>query len=215
MDALQIIAPLVGVIVGGVITGLGGHLRARKERKRVIGMALAELLEVRHKLIANERVIKELMSFGEVGLGAIPSLRTQFESFFPVDAQLDERYNTAISLLAGIDPVLAFKMRSKNDLPRFLSQLRSKAANEKFDLEVLESLEILLRRTLTPNITKAVQQLARRHSIETAYKVKNLLKQSEQSLPEDVQFFGQLKQLLVDSTVAEKSAPKKTSSAAP
>ena len=51
MDAIQIISPLIGVVLGGFLTGIGAYLRARAERKRMVGQALSDLLEVRHHVV--------------------------------------------------------------------------------------------------------------------------------------------------------------------
>lgn len=206
MDALQVIAPLIGVILGGAISGIGGQLRARKERKRVIGLALTELLEIRHNMVAGEYAIKKLMSLARIKPELLPPLRNQIDSLLPSDPYLDDRYNTAVSLLAGIDPVLAFKMRSRNNFPKVLSKIRTAASDSKIDLAVLESFETMLRAAITPSITQSIEQLARNHSFETAYKVKKLIAQSDELSPEGAQFFNQLEQLFLESASTEKSA---------
>ena len=188
MDALQTIAPLVGVLVGGALSGITAQLRARKERKRIIAVALADLLEVRHRLLAANLVIEKVATTAGIKAELLPHLRNFVESMEPVDAGLDERYSNAVSLLAGIDPVLAFDLRSKNVLPKVLSALRGIATSGSADLASFEFFESRLLSAVRPTLNRAVVELARAHSIVTAFKVKRRVQQTE-TIPADIAKF--------------------------
>lgn len=193
MDALQTISPLIGVVLGGLLTGFAAFLKARKDRKRVIAVALADLLEVRHRLVSVDLIIKTIRAQIDIKPDWMPALRNLFDSLLPGEAELDERYNKAVTMLSSVDPVLGFSLRSKNALPRVLGALRNQAASSGADLVMFESVEANLRTAITPSLNSAVVELAYAHSIFTARKVKRLVTKSESLPPEVLQFFEALK----------------------
>lgn len=180
MDALSVIAPLVGVILGGALSGLGAFLKERREHKRTIAVALADLLEIRHRLIAIDIVLSQIRQRVEIPSDVIPTLRGFFESLLPPADGLDERYDHAVSLLAGFDPVLAFSLRTKNATPKLLASLRNLAMGSGADLKEFEELESILRSVVTPNINEAVIELAKHHSRHTKNRVLKLIARSDE-----------------------------------
>ena len=193
MDTLQIIAPLIGVVLGGAISGLGAQFIARKERRRILAVALADLLEVRHRMMSFDLVLEKLRSEFNLGPESFPILRNLFDTLAPLDASFTERYNGAISLLAGVDPVLAFTLRSKNDLPKLLGTLRALATSDGANPALYEDFESTLRAAAAPSLNEAVMGLASAHSFVTAFKVRRLIKRSETLPPEASKFLEQLK----------------------
>lgn len=195
MEAIQVIAPLLGVVLGSVLAGMGAHWRTRQERKRVIATALADLLEVRHRLVATDTVLRKVRHLSGVAPAAMPGIRNLFDSMLPVDTGLGERYNKAVSLLAGIDPMLAFSLRSKELLPKLITGLRTKAIAEGVDLGMYETFECQLLIAAKPALDKAVLELARSHSLFTLRKVTRYMAKSAGLPDEATQFFEQLAKL--------------------
>lgn len=141
MEVLQIVAPLIGVLLGSVLSGIGFHFKARQERSRIIALALADLLEIRHRMVGVELILGRLFSLKLLNIEEGPLFRNIFESLLPDDPALSARYDNAVSLLAGIDPVLAFTLRSRDGIPKTLSTLRKLAAEQQFDLGDFKKLE--------------------------------------------------------------------------
>ena len=83
----------------------------------------------------------------------MPALRNLFESFVLPNDGVDDRYNNAVSLLAGIDPLLAFSLRSKNILPKVFASLRNFAIGTGADLKEFESVEAAEPFTLAEGVT--------------------------------------------------------------
>jgi hypothetical protein len=191
METLQVVAPLLGVVVGGMLTGITAYLRDRKERKRVIALALADLLEVRHRMVTFEILLKEISNIANVQQEQMPQIRQMLDSVVPQDPGLDDRYDAAVSLLAGMDPVLAFAMRSRNALPKMLALARALATEHAIDPGAFARIEVFLRTQMTPHLNSAVEQLARSHSIFTAHQVKRLIKKSESTPAAAAEFFEQ------------------------
>jgi hypothetical protein len=193
MDAVQTLGPLLGVVLGGLLTGITSYFKSRSERKRVIAVALADLLEVRHRLVSADLVVQALRARIGVQPEQLPPLRNLIDSLVPGAVQLDERYDKAVTMLSTIDPVLGFSLRSKNALPHVLAALRSQATSGGTNLAQYEAFETALRTAATPSLNAAVAELARAHSVITWFKVRRLTAKSS-SLPLDVsRFFDTLK----------------------
>ena len=184
MDALQVIAPLIGVVLGSGLSGLSTYIRERKERKRTIALALTDLLEVRHHIVAADFAVKALQLRVEIPASAISALRNLLDQISPLDGELHTRYNNAVSLIAGVDPVLAFTLRSKNAMPTLVSALRRIAASAPTEVENFEAVEKVLWSALVPNLDAAVLELAAQHSFSTSRKVKRLVKSANDEPPE-------------------------------
>ncbi|MES2759858.1 MAG: hypothetical protein V4693_21005 [Pseudomonadota bacterium] len=182
MDALEVASPLLGVVVGGLLTGVTAYFRHRKERKRVIALALSDLLEVRHRMVAVESVVKKMLTIPEFSPEQVPQFRSMLDSIIPNDPGLDARYDTAVSLLAGIDPVLAFRMRSRNTSPKMFGALRTLTAAYQIDPAVRSKIEVLLEAAVSPQLDLAIVELARAHSFSTSREVKKIIAKAD-SLP--------------------------------
>jgi hypothetical protein len=193
MDALQTIAPLLGVVIGGLLTGVTAYVKTRQARKRVLAVALADLLEVRHRLVSVDLAIRALRDQVPIQADLMPALRNLFDSLLPGEAELDERYNKAVTMLSSIDPVLGFSLRSKNSLPRVLAALRTQAASNGADPALFEAVEASLRTAVTPSLNAAVVELAYAHSFFTGRRVKKMIANSGTLPPEVAQFFETLK----------------------
>ena len=205
MEAIQTLGPLVGVVLGGLLSGIGSQLRARKDRKRIIAAALADLLEVRHRIVAVDLVLQELRVRFKIQPEMLSAARNLFDLIMPPDDSLDHRYDSAISLLAGIEPVLAYSLRSKNTFPRIFSSLRSQASTAGGNMAEFENLENNLRSAVKPKLDEAVLQLARSHSPFTVRKVKKLISSSNTLPPEAEQFFAQMT-LVVENNLRQEGA---------
>lgn len=156
-------------------------LRGRRERKRTITTALSDLLEVRHRIFAFDFAIREIGALTKIQPEIIPAFRNQLEGLIPIDSDLDSRYNDAVTVLAGADPVLAFRLRSKNLLPGMLKILRTIAAGNREGLAEFERFEAILKSAAIPKLNLAVVELAKAHSFHPASQVRRLIKDTESS----------------------------------
>lgn len=186
MNTIQVITPLIGVVIGAALTGIGSYLRERKEQKRAIARALADLLEVRHHVVGIEVILHELKNRIQIPEDAIPVLRTLLDKLIPVDEDVHKRYDEAVTLLAGIDPLLAFRMRSKNTLPNLVSAIRGIAAENGATSKQIELFESIILSATSPALDEAVLELAHNHSLLTGRKVKKLL-ESRNRIPRELE----------------------------
>lgn len=192
-EAFKTLGPLIGLVLGALLSGITSYFKARAERKRVIATALADLLEIRHRLVAADLMVKRLTAEFGASPAQITLVRSLQDQLLPGTAQLDERYDNAVTLLSGIAPVLGFTLRSKNSFPKVLSALRNIATSNNADLAQFETFESSLRAVATPSLEEAILELASAHSLPTWLKVKKLLANSAKSSPEVDQFFATMK----------------------
>lgn len=200
MDAFQILAPLLGVVLGGAISGAGWLWRERQERKRIVACALADLLEVRHRIVSVDIVLRDLRQRVPMPEDVSPVLRVAIDQFFPVDNGLHTRYDSAVSLLAGIDPMLAFSLRSKNTVPTLLATVRSLAQAGGATPQEVESIESSLSDAVERSLNDASLVLALAHSPATARRVKRLISRKEEMPSELNAFLGKVQHMAQANT---------------
>lgn len=205
MEILNIIAPLLGVLLGSVLTGAGSMIRQRAEKKKAISVALADLLEIRHQLSATEKVLKHLRARFQVPREFIPELSHFMGSMAQGGESLDRRYEETVSLVSSFDPVLGFKLRHKNSVPALISTLRNKAIQGGVDLIAFAECESLLRKAMLPQLEKAIAELGRQHSLKTARDVRALLANDAMADPEVINLFEQLEKYVVKPQAQEIS----------
>jgi hypothetical protein len=184
MEPLQVIAPLIGVVLGGSIAGLSALLRARAERKKMIGRALSDLLEIRHHIVGIEAILREVRSRTQVSDEEAQLFRTHMNAVAPLDTDIHKRYDEAISLLSGVDPILAFQMRSKNKLPLFLDSMQNVSASLGVTAAQKEAVEGILRLAVIPALDQAILRLAELHSRTTARQAKDIVSAAPDFEPE-------------------------------
>jgi len=175
METLQVIAPLFGVVLGSAISGIGAYLRIRMERKRAIARALSDLLEIRHHVLGMEVVLREVRNRVSISEEEAQLFRSHMNTIAPLDADVHKRYDEAISLLSGIDPLLAFNMRSKNKVFHFVDAMRNTSFSMGATPSQISTLENAIRLAIAPALDEAVLTLAKHHSLSTKRKTKKLV----------------------------------------
>lgn len=169
--------PLIGVAVGWVLNQLGQWFVFRREERKAIGKALADLLDIRHRLIGMTKAVDALSHRFGIPAEAKPFMRTVFEQFFPPDADLGKRYNESVALVAAVDPVLGFRLRSQDTVSPMLHQLRAMAlANGPEGGLFIAKLESELMSHFDPHLERLIRLLAKQHSWVTWWRVDGLLK---------------------------------------
>lgn len=175
MEIIQQFIPLLGVVIGALITGVGTLVRARGERRRQIALALCDLLEFRHHVVAVELVLSEIQKRVNLPPEFFPALRNLIDATFPVEPELHKRYEEAVSILAGVDPLFAFYLRSKTTMPRGLAALRTLNSQDGVSQESFELLEQQLTSIVIPAINEAAIALAKHHSLWSWWRVRRVI----------------------------------------
>jgi hypothetical protein len=211
MDLLEKVLPLVGVLFGAGLTGFGALWKERLERRKVVGRALSDLLEVRHQFRSADALVRELQKRITMPEEMIVGMRALGRTVFPMESDAHKRYSESIATLAGFDPVLAFQLRSKDKAPEMLAYLSKFNVNAKTGAADALQLEMLLEQVIGPELDKAVIALASRHSWSSRRQVKALLANVE--TPKELE--RMLDDLLVAVSAPGEAAPESAEAASP
>lgn len=119
----------LGIVIGWVLQETSHSLADHRERRRAISLALADLWDIEHHFRALNFVLEKLGSFGAIPPQAKAQVWVVLEQLIlPDPAELHKRYNQSVTTLASLDPVLGFRLRSKDLVRPLLTFLNSVAA---------------------------------------------------------------------------------------
>ena len=164
------------LLVGFLVGQLQDFTAARRERKKALRMALSDLLEVHYQFAAVETITEEVAKLGPLPEHVRAQMAIAMDSLLPNWDELHRRYDQSVTTLAGIDPLLAFKLRSKDFVRPALQKLHAQMSQNAQGAAVLAP---VLREALTskiePVLKKAVGTLARKVWLLCWYKTRRTL----------------------------------------
>jgi len=185
------------LLIGFVIGQFNSYFTTRKERKEAVSTALHDLLEVRHQYFALEVVMQELEKISAFPQHLQSQLRLVFDTFLPNWEELHHRYEESVTVLAGLDPLLAFNLRSKDLVRPMMLRIHSLMAA---DPQAAALVAPLLKSSFTPSIEKAfkasILRLARNKSWVCWYYTKKVLKRKDDFPKEFLEIIGPFKAVL-------------------
>lgn len=163
----EIILPVLTLLIGWFLNEFGNFFRERKEQRKVLGIAISDLLEIRSRLVT----YKEMANVLHERLG-IPS-NTQLpigrliDELVPSIEDYPDRYEENLSLIAKSNPVLAYRLRPKYFYKPMISKLRSLVGESIEDNRRLIQLENVLTEGAIPKYDELILELAKKHSRAT------------------------------------------------
>lgn len=176
-DWLPLIGVVVGVALGWFLTQLGQWLVLRREEKKAISRALSELLEIRHRFLAIPKAVEFLSQHFPIPPDGQMAMKVALARLFPPDVDLAKRYGEAVSLVAGCNPILGFRLRSQDLVSPLFDTLRQMAlADSQASIALLSKLERELMGQLKPHLEQLLRELAWMHGSMTWWDVRCLLK---------------------------------------
>jgi hypothetical protein len=165
--------PIVGVAAGWALNEVSQLFRVRREDRKAVGRALADLLEIRHRLIMVPKAVEELSKRFPIPEQGQVFIGHALATLMPTEA-LTKRYEESVSLVAGVDPLLGFRLQSQDLVSPLISQMRAAALNsgsaaawQKFERWFLEQ--------LVPELDKTVLDVAWLHGIVTWFRTRRRL----------------------------------------
>ena len=171
MDSLILIA------FGWLLNELSHRFRSSAQRRSVVGRVLAELLEIRLYIKSISAVVSDFQgTFPVATPSATLDVLNSLNEIVPADPDLRDRYNTALTELASTHPVLAYKLRRKDQISAFLNRLRSIQSPRQSEIDVLVRMHEWLRSEITESVEEAIRQVAWAHGIRTWYSTRRILR---------------------------------------
>lgn len=178
--------PVVALVLGWFLNEVSQHQRLRRESRAAMGRALAELLEVRHSILVVQEVAAQLRNQLQLPDGLGGELVRALEQVVPL-ADAGGRYDEAVTAIASVDPLLGYRLRSKNLIPTYLRKVRSLAEVDVVDPAVFTEFDRLLTRELLSTLADDILHVARRYGLVTRYHTWRLLRRKGEPLPADFQ----------------------------
>jgi hypothetical protein len=180
----QVLILVIGAVLG-LLAGQGSELlRLRREEKRAIGRALKTLLYIRHNLRAIKESIADIKE-----LFSIPSQQLiQFQQsvltfLLPNMEGLEGRYQEAIDVVSGVNPLLGFQLAKKTELlPTIMRAMQAVGLTEQVSTIWLNMEADISDPSILDDL---ILELAELHSIDTRYEVKRHL-DDNQALASDI-----------------------------
>jgi hypothetical protein len=169
---------VAGTLAGFMLNELSYVWRMRREDKRKVGQALAELLEIRRQIEAIPAIMDVLRSRIPAPIPAIAEfqIRAIYRALIPNVETLRQRYDAAVTAVAGAFPVLAFELRSKDMVTPLMTHLSSMVADNTA-AEMFVKMEDQIVQAIRPVLEDLIKQTASLHSRKARHDVDSLLRQ--------------------------------------
>jgi len=189
MNKFTYIIPLIALIIGWFLNELSLVFRVRRDDRRAIARAVADLLEIRHRLFAVKKVPEEIKKRFNISDHEQVLFGTILNSFLPDPEGLHKRYDEAVGVIASANPLLGFRLRSQDFLPALIGYLRLIASGDKNASKVWHKIESQLTSFIDPHLNEMITELAWRHGWLTWVKVRRYIRKPFESPRELDEFF--------------------------
>lgn len=169
------IESFLGAVIGGAVVWAFSELthrrRSAEARRIAFGQVLSDLAEVRYRLGAIMFVgqlcdrFSKLMSAEEIAY-----VKRMLVDIIPPMPDLHTRLDEALRLVAGTDPGLAFRMRSKDQVETVLNRwydLFTKQADSPEALRTGETMRDAMAGSAAETLDEAILELAKLHGTKT------------------------------------------------
>lgn len=180
------IFPVLTLVGGWFLNETSRLLNTRHEKKNAIGLAIADLLEIRHEFRTIQLVMSEMTARFKLPAEHHPAFKKFIKSFLPQQENLSQRYNDAVSLIASADPILGFSLRSKDKVSSYLQKISNIAPYNDEAAAYFYQIESKLEKIMIPNIEDTVKDLAKFHGPITFIKIWKFLRQPL-SVPNEIE----------------------------
>ena len=169
---LPLVGTLVGVIVGWFLKEISQMLQLRREDHRLIGCVLADLMEIRYRLLSVKKISDEVIERFKIPLQDQLLPKNLLDSILPGLEDMNKRYEKSVSAIASADPLLGFQLRYKALFAPYISQIRSIAAMNENSAIVWSQIETQLVELAKPEFDKLILKLSRLHGLGTWFYVR-------------------------------------------
>lgn len=175
MDSSSVLVTFASLIVGWFFNEMAKKFQMSRERRAHVGRALSNLLELHHQVRSVENTIHTLMHHFTLPKDQEPVMRAILVQLIPQGEECVERYEEAIDQLSESDPLIAFDLRTKAQIPRFIATLKTMDALQGTSEVDMVLIEKKMKSLLLPYLEVAIQELASLHGRSTLRQVKRML----------------------------------------
>jgi len=196
--------PVLTLIAGWFLNELSCFFRLRREERKPFAIAMTDLLDIRHRLRAVSTTVGEIKKRFPMSPDNELVVRRFCQDFIAQTETLQRRYNEAVTLIATVDPILAFRLRSKDEFPSLLQQLRPFLDTDVQTRPFVAQIEAKLSCAFLEYLEESIVQVAKAHSMRTWWRIRKYLRK-HQEMPKAFDEFVSLVQ--EDSQQPSESSP--------
>jgi hypothetical protein len=197
--ALVQILPLITLFLGWGLSELSGFLKGRRQSKRELNLAIAEMLEVYQSVHLHSRLYSMLTERYNLTARQKRELRAWLKAELPQSDSLQERLRATIQSVASIYPVLGAAIRSSQVVQsHFFINMEDDVADEAVVLDV--KADEASAAGILSKLRDYLLALARKSGWLTWLRVRRYVKNLESSegpTPEQQQFIAHVDEVIV------------------
>jgi hypothetical protein len=163
---LPVIGALIGVAgtaFGVLLTQFGQWFVFRREQRQTMARAIYVMLQIRGKIRMVPEAVRILGKTITIPATTQVVLIAAFDNFFPADEGFVAEFEKSIASLAEYDPVLAARMRSKNQAVSLLRKLRPMIVANPTAAALWSTIEGQIMSHGLPRFDDAILELGRLH----------------------------------------------------
>jgi len=176
---------VVTLLIGWFLNELHHWFWSSREAREPFGRALADLLEIRHELKGLRVILAEVKKRVSISGDDERAMRTLLESILPEVEDLRDRFNNAVTSIASVDPVLAFRLRRKDQFRPLLERARALAKLGEHGNELPIWLEDKLTNVFMLSLEELIIDVAKGHGLRTWWRVRRRMSKPD-DLPREV-----------------------------
>jgi hypothetical protein len=176
---------VVTLLIGWSLNELHHWFWSSREAREPFGRALTDLLEIRHELRGLGAILAEFKRRVSISESDERVARTLLESIVPQVEGLEARFNEAVTSIASVDPVLAFRLRRKDQFRTLLGKARALAKLSADGKDLPLWLEDRLTAAFMEGLEELIIDVARAHGLRTWWRVRKRIAQGDE-LPKEI-----------------------------
>ncbi len=159
---ISAVVATVNIFLGFVLGQVSGLFTDHKESKKAARHALTELLDVRFRLFGVEALMDRITGSLNVAEHEKSQIRVFINSVFPKWEEAHSRYDTCVTTLSGLDPLLASTLRSKDATLPLLNWMHSMMGQNPTAASIMGPVLNELMKSIEPALNDSILRLARK-----------------------------------------------------
>jgi hypothetical protein len=184
-NILPVVIPILTLVIGWFLNSFTSFFDTRRDNRKALSKAIADLLEIRHRLLAEKVVMEEIKKILPLTPMDERAIRNLILQVLPQTNDLSKRFDETVTLIASVDPLLGFQLRSKDFITKiggFFVNLEAKAGTP---LPPFTEFESHISRIAIPHLNEVILQLSWRHGFWVWFKVKKHLNKNTGEVPKE------------------------------
>jgi hypothetical protein len=196
MNEMNLVWPLITLIIGWLLGEAGHRRRELSNDRRAIAKALADLLEVRYQTIGFKAFMDGFAERFKIPKQQIPIVLNYIKEILPNTDNLQTRYNDAVDAIAAANPILGFRLRSRDEITKYISALRRLSATDPTASLAFQDIEAFVLDAAKAPMDEIILDLAREHGFRTHWKLKRRLSKPAYDPKDLEELFSRLEKLI-------------------